>query len=69
MRIVSVNAGQVETLLWGERRIESAINKKPVAGHVHVGSLGLAGDAVAAPNHHGGAFKAVYLYDKEDYAW
>ena len=40
----------------------SAIDKRPVEGRVAIGSLGLAGDAVADPKHHGGPEMAVHHY-------
>ena len=40
----------------------SAIDKQPVAGPVHVGPLGLAGDEVGDTRVHGGPDKAVHAY-------
>ena len=45
----------------------SAIDKQPVGGPVAIRSLGLAGDAVADPNHHGGAEMAVHHYPHDHY--
>ncbi len=47
----------------------SAIAKQPVTGPVRVGWLGLAGDAVADPVHHGGWDKAIHLYPQDHYDW
>ena len=47
----------------------SAIAKKPVETPVRVTWLGLEGDAVADPVHHGGWDKAIHLYPQEHYAW
>lgn len=46
----------------------TAIDKRPVAGTVHVGRLGLAGDEQVDRNH-GGPDRAVYVYADEDAAW
>jgi MOSC domain-containing protein YiiM len=46
----------------------TAIDKRPVAGPVHVGSLGLAGDE-QVDRHHGGPDRAVYVYADEDAEW
>ncbi|HWI34089.1 MAG TPA: MOSC domain-containing protein, partial [Lapillicoccus sp.] len=46
----------------------TAIDKRPVAGTVHVGPLGLAGDEQVDRNH-GGPDRAVYVYADEDAAW
>lgn len=47
----------------------SAISKQPVAGAVRIGWLGLEGDAVADPVHHGGWDKAIHLYSQDHYPW
>lgn len=47
----------------------SAIAKSPVTGAVRIGWLGLEGDAVADPVHHGGWHKAIHLYPQDHYAW
>lgn len=48
---------------------DSAIDKRPVAGRIHVGSLGLAGDTQVNRTDHGGPDKAVYAYAAEDATW
>lgn len=45
----------------------SAIDKRPVEGRVEIGSLGIAGDAVADPKHHGGPEMAVHHYPHDHY--
>ncbi len=47
----------------------SAIAKQPVAYPVQLGLLGLEGNQVADPLHHGGRDKAVHLYPVEHYAF
>ncbi|GAA4432592.1 MOSC domain-containing protein [Georgenia halophila] len=44
----------------------TAIDKRPVDGPVRVGPLGLRGDVQADRAHHGGAEKAVYVYDQAE---
>ena len=46
----------------------TAIDKRPVAGAVHVGTLGLDNDQ-QIDKAHGGADRAVYVYADEDAAW
>ena len=74
--LVSVRIGPVRTL--GEfnaptaagRPWQTAFLKDPVGGWVDVTPLGLAGDAVADPRHHGGLDKAVLMYPADHYpAW
>ncbi|HYN74822.1 MAG TPA: MOSC domain-containing protein [Candidatus Limnocylindria bacterium] len=47
---------------------ETAIDKRPIEGLVHVGRLGVAGDTQVDTRHHGGVDKAVYAYAREDAA-
>ena len=48
----------------------SAFDKRPVGGRVRVGALGLEGDGVADPKHHGGPGKAVLMVAASHYpAW
>lgn len=66
-RIESVNVGR-ERPLGGDGG-GTGIYKEPVAGPVHVGPLGVAGDHILDTRHHGGPDQAVYVYLAEDYAW
>jgi MOSC domain-containing protein YiiM len=47
----------------------TAIDKRPVAGRVPVGPLGLVGDDQCDKRHHGGREQAVYAYAREDAQW
>ncbi len=47
----------------------SGIYKKPVAGAVAVGELGLEGDSICDTVHHGGIEQAVYVFGGADYDW
>jgi MOSC domain-containing protein YiiM len=67
--IVSVNCGKESDLLIGGRPGRSAIDKRPVAGPVAVGPLGLDGDECADIEHHGGVEQAIYVYAREDLDW
>jgi len=69
IEIFSVNVAQAERLEIGSRQVLSAIGKRPVAGPVRVGALGLAGDEQADRSVHGGLAKAVYAYPHEHYAF
>jgi MOSC domain-containing protein YiiM len=67
--VVSVNRAKEADLLIGGRPGRSAIDKRPVAGPVAVGSLGLDGDECADKVDHGGFDQAVYAYAREDLDW
>jgi MOSC domain-containing protein YiiM len=68
-RVLSVNVSVARPLAAGERAVMSAIGKRPVAGPVAVGPLGLAGDEQADLSVHGGRSKAVYAYPSEHHAF
>ncbi|MFB9994211.1 MOSC domain-containing protein [Deinococcus oregonensis] len=72
LQILSVNIGQPTALTIGPNsaapRTEiTGIHKKPAAGRVRVGRLGLKDDHVMDTKHHGGPGQAVYVYTQEDY--
>lgn len=61
----SVNIGAPQVKEWaGIGR--TSIDRRPVAGPVLVGELGLAGDQVSDTAHHGGPDQALYAYARED---
>jgi MOSC domain-containing protein YiiM len=64
----------VEALLTGSPQpiapgVMSAMARRPVEGPVRIGWLGLEGDSVADPIHHGGHDKAIHLYPLDHYGW
>jgi MOSC domain-containing protein YiiM len=68
--LVSVNVGLPRDVEWRGEIVRTAIFKRPVAGPVRAGRLGLEGDAQADPSVHGGTAKAAYVYSAEHYrAW
>ncbi|SFL01026.1 MOSC domain-containing protein [Geodermatophilus ruber] len=52
--------------LPGRKPNRSGIDKKPVAGRVAVGELGLDGDVQVNRKYHGGEGQALYAYARED---
>jgi MOSC domain-containing protein YiiM len=68
-RVISVNIGPVREMLIGGRPGRSGIDKRPIAGPVSVGSLGLTGDDYGDRARHGGTDQAVYAYAREDLDW
>lgn len=68
-RVISVNRGTEADLVVGGRPARSAIDKRPVAGQVQVGTLGLDGDECADKVNHGGGEQAVCAYAREDLDW
>jgi MOSC domain-containing protein YiiM len=67
--VISLNRGREADLLIGGRPGRTAIDKRPAAGPVTIGPLGLDGDEYADKQHHGGTEQAVYAYAREDLDW
>jgi len=68
-RVVSVNTGRIAEAEWAGEFGCTAIDKRPVAGPVRVGRLGLDGDEQADKANHGGPEQAIYVYAREDLDW
>jgi len=68
-RVVSVNTGRTVEAEWAGQLGRTAIDKRPVAGPVRVGRLGLDGDDQADKANHGGPEQALYVYAREDLDW
>jgi MOSC domain-containing protein YiiM len=69
VRVASVNIARAAPVAAGGRTVMSAIGKRPVAGVLAVGPLGLEGDEQADPAVHGGLAKAVYAYPAAHFAF
>ncbi len=68
-RVLSVNVGGVRSVDVGDRIVTTGIWKHPVDGRVAVRGVNLHGDDQADRSVHGGEFKAVYAYAREDTDW
>lgn len=66
LRVDAILAGRPALIGTG---VMSAISKQPVAGMVEIDWLGLKGDSIADPIHHGGHDKALLLVPQENYDW
>jgi MOSC domain-containing protein YiiM len=67
--VISVNVGRGKDADWAGKLRRTAIDKRPVAGPVEMGLLGLAGDEQSDTDNHGGREQAVYAYAREDLDW
>ena len=68
-RVISVNVGRGKDADWLASWARTAIDKRPAAGQVEVGRLGLGGDEQVDKPAHGGPEQAVYAYAREDLDW
>jgi MOSC domain-containing protein YiiM len=67
MKLVSVNTGLPQEVMWHGRAVTTGIFKQPVDGRVALRKLNLDGDRQADLTVHGGEYKAVYAYPIEHY--
>ncbi len=70
MQVVATNIGQPKTVLWRGRKIQTGIYKQPVEGPIYLGKEDVQNDTVVDRKHHGGEYKACYLFGANYYpAW
>jgi MOSC domain-containing protein YiiM/predicted pyridoxine 5'-phosphate oxidase superfamily flavin-nucleotide-binding protein len=69
MTLKSVNVSQPKDIVHNGKIITTGIFKEPVQGRVMLRRLNLEGDGQADLWGHGGAFRAVYVYSFENYAY
>jgi MOSC domain-containing protein YiiM len=69
MRLVSLNVGEPQEVLWNGKSVVTGIFKEPVAGKIRLRRLNFDGDGQADLSVHGGVTKAVYAYPSEHYAY
>lgn len=65
IELVSLNVARAQPRLIQGCSVMTAIGKRPQAGPLAVGPLGLEGDEQADPSVHGGLAKALYAYPVE----
>ena len=69
MKLRSVNVSMPKDIVQGGKTVTTGIFKEPVEGRVMLRRLNLDGDGQADLWGHGGAFRAVYVYSFENYAY
>ncbi|MGF1494499.1 MAG: MOSC domain-containing protein [Microcoleaceae cyanobacterium] len=67
MKLLSVNVGKPQEVIYDNKKVLTGIFKQPLQGKVQLKTLNLAGDGQADLKVHGGIHKAVYIYSIENY--
>jgi MOSC domain-containing protein YiiM len=67
MQVIATNIGQSTQFIHAGKTVETGIFKKPVSGPIFLGHEMVSGDTVKDRQHHGGAFKACYIFDAAEY--
>ena len=69
MKLLSVNVSLPQEITVKGKMVRTGIFKAPVEGRAKVATLNIAGDGQADLMGHGGAFRAVYVYSFDNYAY
>ncbi|MFZ0818100.1 MAG: MOSC domain-containing protein [Candidatus Sulfotelmatobacter sp.] len=69
MKLISLNVGRPQLMVYKGTTISTGICKKPISGTVTLRTLNLEGDRQADLSVHGGVYKAVYGYPAEHYEY
>lgn len=69
MKIVSVNVGLPQTIVYQGKELVTGIYKSPTSSSLYVSKIQLDGDGQADLTVHGGADKAICVYPEEHYAY
>jgi MOSC domain-containing protein YiiM len=67
MKIISTNIAKPTTFLWNGKEETTGIYKKPTSQPIYLGKEDVQGDEVSDRKHHGGIFKACYLFSADQY--
>ena len=69
MKIISTNLAQPTIFTWNGREVRTGIYKKPSDVPIYLTKNDVAKDEVSDRLHHGGYYKACYLYSAEQYPY
>lgn len=67
--VESINVGTPHTVEWNGQEVTTSIWKNPAPYRVAARAVNLAGDVQADLGVHGGEFKAIYAYGRDDLEW
>ncbi|MFN8257456.1 MAG: MOSC domain-containing protein [Bacteroidales bacterium] len=67
MNVKSTNLGQISTIVWNGKDVQTGIYKKPVMHSIFLGENDVSKDNVIDRKHHGGKDKACYIFSVEHY--
>ena len=69
MHIISTNVADPTTIKWRGKNVKTGIFKKPTSEAIFLGTEDVKGDEVSDRKHHGGIFKACYLFSADHYGY
>ena len=69
MKITSTNIAKPTTIIWNGQEVITGIYKKPINQAIYLGNQQILNDEVSDRKHHGGEFKACYLFSADQYEY
>ncbi len=69
MKIISTNIGAKTTIIWNNKEEKTGIYKYPTKEALFLGKTDVLKDTVIDRKHHGGIYKACYLFSANNYAY
>ncbi len=67
MKIISTNISEPKTIKWRGNPVTTGIFKNPTLAPIFLGKETVKNDEVLDRKHHGGIFKACYLFSSDPY--
>ncbi|MFI1745755.1 MOSC domain-containing protein [Thalassobellus sediminis] len=67
MKITSTNIAKPTTIIWNRKEVTTGIYKTPTTEPIFLGKSDVENDEVSDRKHHGGEFKACYLFSENQY--
>ncbi|WP_020531714.1 MOSC domain-containing protein [Flexithrix dorotheae] len=69
MKIISTNIGKPTTFIWNGKEEVTGIYKKPTGKPIYLTKNDVVDDTVSDRLHHGGYYKACYVFASEQYPY
>ncbi len=69
MRVISTNIAQPRTIIWNKKEVTTGIYKEPTNTGLYLQESKVQGDEISDRIHHGGVFKACYIFSIEQYPY
>lgn len=69
MKIISTNIATPTTIIWNGQEETTGIYKMPTHQPIYIGKADVKNDEVSDRVHHGGFYKACYLFSAEQYPY
>lgn len=69
MKVISTNLGEPTKIVWNNKATTTGIYKYPVDTPLFLDTEDVQGDTVVDRKHHGGIYKACYLFSTDNYGY